>query len=299
VRDIEDAVNIGRGRLTGMLKVLEVEGAVEKDGARYRRTTASWAYPQERIERVTELRRAEQAIMREYLDSEQCLMELLGRALDDPDAAACGRCARCTGTSVAVELDRALVVRAQEYLRREPLTIDPRKMDARGKRIPSDLLIEPGRALCHWGDGGWGGLVREGTRAGAFPDELVTATVRMIRQWDPAPRPAWVTCVPSWRAPELVPSFAARLARELRLPFVPCVVKRRETAPQREMQNSAQQVRNVDGAFAVEGSVPDGAVLLVDDTVGSRWTLTVVGGQLRAAGSGPVLPVALAAAPAD
>jgi ATP-dependent DNA helicase RecQ len=39
--------------------------------------------------------------------------------------------------------------------------------------------------------------------------------------------------------------------------------------------------------------VPDGPVLLVDDTVQSGWTMTVVAEALRAAGSGPVLPLAL------
>jgi ATP-dependent DNA helicase RecQ len=35
-------------------------------------------------------------------------------------------------------------------------------------------------------------------------------------------------------------------------------------------------------------------VFLVDDLVDSRWTLTVVGRLLRRAGSGPVVPLALA-----
>jgi len=35
-------------------------------------------------------------------------------------------------------------------------------------------------------------------------------------------------------------------------------------------------------------------VLLVDDLVDSRWTLTVAGRALRLAGAGPVLPFALA-----
>ena len=37
---------------------------------------------------------------------------------DDPTATPCGRCARCTGRPLTVELDRALVVEAQEFLRR-------------------------------------------------------------------------------------------------------------------------------------------------------------------------------------
>ena len=40
----------------------------------------------------------------------------------------------------------------------------------------------------------------------------------------------------------------------------------------------------------------DGPVLLVDDLVDSRWTLTVAGSLLRDHGAGPVFPFALALA---
>jgi ATP-dependent DNA helicase RecQ len=62
------------------------------------------------------------------------------------------------------------------------------------------------------------------------------------------------------------------------------------------MENSWQQVHNLDGAFRVdpwEGMA--GPVLLIDDIVDSRWTFTVVAALLRQAGSGPVCPLALAA----
>jgi ATP-dependent DNA helicase RecQ len=62
------------------------------------------------------------------------------------------------------------------------------------------------------------------------------------------------------------------------------------------MENSAQQHANVAGGFAVDEPLPDGPVLLVDDVVDSRWTVTEVGSCLRQAGSGPVFPVALAQA---
>ena len=64
--------------------------------------------------------------------------------------------------------------------------------------------------------------------------------------------------------------------------------------PQKMMQNSLQQHRNVKSAFAVQGSIPDGPVLLIDDVVDSRWTLTVVGQLLRSAGAAEVFPFALA-----
>jgi ATP-dependent DNA helicase RecQ len=45
-------------------------------------------------------------------------------------------------------------------------------------------------------------------------------------------------------------------------------------------------------------AVLPGPVLLVDDIVDSRWTLTVAGWLLRTSGSGPVHPFALAVASA-
>ena len=64
---------------------------------------------------------------------------------------------------------------------------------------------------------------------------------------------------------------------------------------QKTMANSTQQARNIDGSLAINGQpLPAGTVLLVDDMVGSRWTLTVAAWLLRSHGSGEVLPLALA-----
>ena len=61
------------------------------------------------------------------------------------------------------------------------------------------------------------------------------------------------------------------------------------------MANSSQQARNVDGALKIVGEpVSDGPVLLVDDMVDSKWTLTVAAYLLKKAGSGAVYPIALA-----
>ena len=60
------------------------------------------------------------------------------------------------------------------------------------------------------------------------------------------------------------------------------------------MANSWRQANNLDGAFAVEGDgLLPGPVLLVDDIVDSRWSLTIVSALLRRAGAGEVFPLAL------
>ena len=66
------------------------------------------------------------------------------------------------------------------------------------------------------------------------------------------------------------------------------------------MPNSTQQARNVDGSIAISRKpLPAGPVLLVDDMVDSRWTLTVAAWLLRSNGSGKVWPLALAFAGYD
>ncbi|MBO4316800.1 MAG: hypothetical protein J5855_00775 [Mailhella sp.] len=53
------------------------------------------------------------------------------------------------------------------------------------------------------------------------------------------------------------------------------------------------QAKNLDGVFAVDRCL-QGACLLVDDMVDSRWTFTVAAALLRQAGCSAVLPLALA-----
>jgi len=122
----------------------------------------------------------------------------------------------------------------------------------------------------------------------------VAAAVEMVRErWRPAV--GWVTCVPSLERPDLVPDLAERIASSLELPFVRCVGKKFPTGPQTSMENSYQQAHNLEDAFEIEpNEVRAGSVLLVDDVVDSRWTLTIFAAHLLAGGSGPVFPLALA-----
>ena len=295
-RELLDEVNVRPGQLEGLLKVLEVEGAVERDGSRWLRTLTPWTFDHERVGSVTALRRTEQQQMLDYIGTDQCRMRLLRGYLDDHDPEPCGICDNCTGVSLDRSFDPATVQQAIDFLRKSERRIEPRKQLPDGKRIAAEHRLEDGRALTRWGDGGWGRLVRTGRQQdGWFDDRLVAAARDLIRdRWHPEPVPEWVAHVPSLRLPELVPDFASRLAQSLGLACEDVVVKIRHTEPQKTMQNSQQQYRNIWDAFEVRGEVLSGPVLLVDDMVDSRWTLTVVGQLLREAGAGPVLPFALA-----
>jgi ATP-dependent DNA helicase RecQ len=301
IPSLQADVNLGRGRLEALLKVLDVEGAVAREGSGWVRTGAPWTYDEQRYSEVTAMRRAEQAAMFAYGEDGRCLMQALRCELDDPQAEPCGRCAVCAGPRFDAPVDATLAREAYALVRSRPIVLTvrrqtPRTADEPGRKIPPEVQLEDGRALARAGDGGWDGLVRQGRTAGRFDDELVTASADLVRRWRPDPAPAWVTAVPSRRSGDLVPDFAARLAAALGLPFVPVLERVGDNPPQREMANSAQQVANVRSEFRVTGSPPDGAVLLVDDVRYSGWTLAMVGGQLRMKGAGPVHPLVLSLA---
>ncbi len=145
--------------------------------------------------------------------------------------------------------------------------------------------------MCYLTDPGWGDQLLEAKRSGGLlSDELVEAAGTLVQDWMPG-FDGTLVYVPSLDpARTLVPNFAGRLARLLQVPLSDCLVKVRKNAPQKLMENSAQQLRNVDGVFAIRGNVPTGPALLVDDVADSRWTITVLGDLLLAAGSGPVYP---------
>jgi ATP-dependent DNA helicase RecQ len=320
IDDLGAELNQGRGAIEKALKLLEVDGAVTHARQGYSRTATPWQPDTARFEQVTRLRRDEVVQMRRYVEHKGCLMEFLARALDDPRAAPCGKCMNCTKHDERRTTPASLSQAAMNFLRGDALVLEPRRrwpkplleeirlslpaavevgdQGAWKTAIPEGQRAEPGRVLCLWGDSGWGNEVARGKyEAGCFSDALVDAAAALVRaKWKPEPTPAWITTVPSARRAELVADFARRLAEKLTVPFVPILRRARDIRPQKEMQNSAQQVRNLLGAFSVEGVPPPGAVLLVDDVVDSGWTLTLAAVILRQRGSGPVHPFALAKA---
>ena len=289
-------VNVRWGQLNQLMKILEVEGAVEREGSRWRRTLRPWSYDRDRVQAVTTLRRLEQRQMLDYVSTDQCRMTLLRRYLDDDAEGPCGICDVCTGDRILIDPDPQETQRAAGHIVASEHSIQPRKTLPGSGRIAPDRVMQVGRSLSVWGDGGWSDLVRRGKQVDRrFDDRLVTASAQLIRQvrWSEGP-PEWVSFVPSLRNPDLVQDFAVRLAESLDLAGKDVVVKVRETELQNTMQNSEQQYANVRGAFRVRSHLPSGPVLLVDDVVDSRWTMTAIGWLLREAGSGPVYPFALA-----
>lgn len=296
-------VNVSKGRIEKAIQLLSLESPapLAKEGTKWVLTTTDlsaefWT----RAQRLTELRRQEQAQMKEYVDLKDGHMEFLIHALDG-DSSNIER----TEIPLLPEVpEEDVIQRALLFLRRRDVSIKPRlrwpggglpKLGVQGQ-IPPEHQVSEGRCLCLWGDPGWGELVRRGKYVdGHFSDDLVAGLVDLVCRWEPDPFPTWITYVPSRRHPALVRDLAKRLSTKLNLPLIQSIDSKAQHLSQKTMRNSSLQAANVDGVFAnFPGTCQNGPVFLIDDMIDSRWTVTVAGYLLRLHGSGPVYPLALA-----
>jgi len=304
---LEARVDLRRTRLETMLKVLDVDGAVRRVSGGWTSTGAPWAYDADRYARVAADRAAEQQAMRDYVATGGCRMEFLRRQLDDPHAAPCGRCDRCTGRGWPIEFEAGSLEAAQAALGRVGVEVAPKKMWPTGLAtlgVPLSGRIrdgaESGRALGRLSDVGWGGRLRA-LFAGPdseVDDDVLRAVVAVLAGWGWEQRPVGVVVVPSRTRPLLVSSLGRRIAELGRLALLGTLERRREDPPSAGRSNSAQRVRAVHGALGVgaelAGRLDGSPLLLVDDRVDTGWTLTEAARLLREAGAGPVLPLVLA-----
>lgn len=306
VPDLMKYLNLRKGQIEQVMKYLQVEqtSPVIKIGTKWKRTAVNYEMDSEKILRLTNQRIGEWKEVEDYLDTKGCLMRYLQYSLDDTSLSDCGRCCNCNSQNGLPEqishdngIKSALFLKHSEFDFELKIKIPSdalQKYNLRGN-LHIDLRGETGRTLSRWGDAGWGKIVARDKFNNYFSDELVEAFVEMITvRWKPSPFPTWVTCIPSHRHPELVPSFAKRVAYKLDLPFIAVINKVNETEPQKEQENSYYQCRNLDGAFEItEGIKLDEPVLLIDDAIDSGWTLTIASALLRRAGTGVVYPATL------
>src|SRR3712207_1469628 len=122
VARLETVADVRRSRLELLLKVLAVDGAVERVQGGWRSTGVPWVYDADRYARVTATREAEQRAMIAYarpVESAECRMAFLQEALDDPTAAPCGRCDVCAGawytTDIPADAAQAASARSEEH----------------------------------------------------------------------------------------------------------------------------------------------------------------------------------------
>jgi ATP-dependent DNA helicase RecQ len=294
---IESATGMRRGRLEGLLKVLAVDEAVERRAGGWVSTGRGWYYDAAKWTALRQVRAAEADLMRSYAHGEGCLMQFLQLALDDPDPRRCGRCSVCTGRLPApgARPSEEAVAAARTFFRGQDVVVEPRKLWPGGVERKGKIgFLEPGRALAFADDPAWSAELAQLWRTdAAAPPAVLAGCVEVLRRWSKTwQRPVAVVAMPSRRYPQLVTSVAEHLARVGRLPLVDALEV--GGPPPAVDASSAARAKDLLVRTRVrEGVTFDGPVLLVDDTIRSRWTLTVAGALLADAGATRVLPLAL------
>src|SRR3954451_337841 len=290
-----------------MLKVLDVDGAVRRVRGGWEATGQDWNYDAERYQRVTEARRWEQDAMLAYLDTDRCRMWFLRDQLNDPDVTPetrCGRCDTCGGLELSAAVSETAVAAARERLSRPGVVVEPRAMwptalTNLGLELKGRIgdAAEPGRAVARLTDLGHGQALRElfaePAHAATVPEPLVRAVIEVLGDWQP--QVDAIVVVESVTRPTLTRDLADGLSRFLRVPVSGrWAVADPAVEPGRGAANSAHRVAAVTRRYRLEGEVPPGSVLLVDDQVDTGWTLTLAARALREAGATAVLPLVLA-----
>jgi ATP-dependent DNA helicase RecQ len=311
---LESAVNLRRSPLELLLKVLAVDGAVERVAGGWMRTDMPWVYDADRYKRVAQSRIHEQNLMVSYENTRGCRMQFLTGALDDPKSAPCGRCDNCAGVWFDDHIPDDSKDSAQAALGRVGVPIEPRKLYPSGLdrlghtlkgKIPVDEQVATGRALARLTDLGWGNRLRQ-----VFADPtdnpidkaMFDACVKVLAEWNWEERPVGVVAMPSNKRPQLITSLAQGLAEVGRLRYLGQLAYRAGGPQNGPGGNSAFRVAAVADAFELPPQLEElianapGPVLLVDDLVDSRWSMAMAGRALRIAGAPGVMPFTLGVA---
>jgi ATP-dependent DNA helicase RecQ len=305
VPKLEEATGSRRGRLEALLKILAVDGAVERVGTGWRSTGTPWVFDADRYASLAAARAAEAGIMRSYAAGAGCLMSFLRLSLDDPHAGeSCGVCSVCTGqlpAGLSMQPAASDIEAARTFARGVDVVIEPRKLWPSGAtwkgRISSAL--GEGRALAFADDPGWSELVVRLTRENApdaeLPPEVAAGVVELLARWARAwpQRPTTVVPIASRTRPRLIGSLARHIADvgklDLLEPF-----DLQGPRPGGDLA-SGLRVAAVTASLRIRPgvAVPAGPILLVDDVYASGWTTTIAAAMLADSGASTVYPLVL------
>lgn len=277
-KQIQSYLDMKAGRIEKGLKFLEIEGVIYKEGTTYYRSVNPWQPNPEYAKAITAIRRQELQRMEDYTQTDGCYMEFIARELDDKEAKPCGRCSNCLHKGLSRDVDIINVVDAIQYIRSNYMKIEPRKQWPSGifptMTIPQEYRMETGLVLSTYGDAGWGKIVRNGKyKDGYFSDALVDASAKLLKKKMQEWEIDVVVGVPSLNRPTLVPNFAERLAKQLGISYKQLIYKKENTPEQKTFENSFYQCQNVMRGFGLREHIK-GNILIVDDMVDSKWTLT-------------------------
>ena len=298
--------NISGDALNRSLMFLMNQGVITRTGWKYSRTTNEYRFQGQHYDDIKRIKRAELEDLNAYAKTKECLSKYVVSRLDDDTACDCGNCSNCLGHSILEGIELPTndeIIAVQEYLGGLYIDIEPRKQ-WRNKENPFDpgtknisKRNETGIALSKYGAAGYGEWVSyDKYNADTFRKELVEKSAEVLKERLEGGGYTILTNIPSARNTK-VAVFAKQLAEALGYTYLELLAVTGNGGQQKEMNNGDFQFGNAAKKLMLNPAVqvPVGArVVLVDDMVDSKWTLTVAGTLMLRAGADKVFPFCLA-----
>ncbi len=301
--DLMQYCNLSNKALNRSLMFLSNQGIVYYENSKYYRSANPYQFQGDYYESVKKTKRAEMQEMQDFIDTSECYSKYVVNALDDYTASECGKCANCLGSDILNGIEKATeeeITAVQERFNRIYIEIMPRKkwpepdnpFDPNTKiQVPNEV----GMALCKYGDFGCGEMVRyDKYQATSFRDYLVDCAADALRREVGYHGYRYITNIPSARN-DKVADFTRRLAAKLGYNYIETLEAIGDGKQQKLMLNSIYQYRNAIAKIRLKPDIdlPD-KIVLVDDMVDSKWTLTVAGRLLTLHGCESVFPFCIA-----
>ena len=297
-REIISRVNIEIKEIEKVLRFLENEEVIFNSENKIFALPKDYIYSENIYNELKQVKKEELKQMQELLNTKECYSKFIVNCLDDNSAKECGKCSNCLGETIFDNnIDLADMEDAQRYVNSLIIRFSPRKQWPNGKysdKITMKFINQEGIALSKYGEVGYGELVKNDKyNKKQFCDELLGKSAEVLKNIVKENNITALTFVPSIRS-DIVKNFAERLAKRLKVDYLETLWKK-DAKQQKYMQNSAFQCDNAFNSFYIlEGVNIPKNILLIDDIVDSKWTLTVCGYKLMENGAEKVFPFTLA-----
>ena len=224
-----------------------------------------------------------------YSESSTCRMDFLCRYLGDDTVNHCGKCDNDLGKDLHYNLSEYRQKMINEF---RDSYFPELEVETKNSNIVN------GVACSYYGISNVGAAIHrcKYENGGDFPNHLLRQTLRAFRHKFGNEEFDLVVYVPPTESGDLVKNFAEKVARTLRFPLSPKLVKITTTKPQKIFQNSVLKHDNVKDVFLYrdESEITNKKILLIDDIYDSGATIKEIGKYFTKLGAEKIAPLVIA-----
>ncbi|WP_414055842.1 RecQ family ATP-dependent DNA helicase [Macrococcus equi] len=221
--------------------------------------------------------------LKRFIYYDGCFMKFIADELDAPDVQEkCGICAHCRNRQfITLDDNHPMLKLASQYKNKLHGEILPRKRWSDNKKIDEAFQFEPGWTYT---TDAYSPVGRKFMyeRDHGYSEQTKLEISQFLKEHILTHHINTVVAVPSLRRPNLTKALAKSIADYHQIAYIEAVVKTATGNRQSDMHNSIMQEQNIQNTIQLQNmdNIKDKNILLIDDTVNSKWTMTVIASKL-------------------